>query len=203
MKICHIGILSICLILPLFIQTLLAEETEKTNIPFQITAFYDDYNFISSFSTAVERKRLIGCLGESKIPKDLKCQRLEDVLRRMKKLRQTMLVNDSEMVRWKGTTGSFFGFHFRPVLFIVGDVQLFEEKALVEVRSFELEPDWILRFIEEYDSHALDNDKMNALEERAKMADTAAPCLEIHRWNCQNGKWLKSASDSFFLDGKH
>jgi hypothetical protein len=191
------------LFLAAFLGITWSETSKNISIPSQISAFYEDYNFISSFSTKAERKRLIGCMGEAKIPKDLKCQRLENVLRRMKKLRQMMLVNDSEMVMWRGTAGSFFGFHFRPVLFVIGDVQLFEERALVEVRSYELEQDMILRFVAEYDKYAKDEDRSSSFEERIKKMPMAAPGLEIHRWCCQNGKWMKSASDLFFLDQKN
>lgn len=191
------------LFLAAFLGITWSETSENISIPSQISAFYEDYNFISSFSTKAERKRLMGCMGEAKIPKDLKCQRLENVLRRMKKLRQRVSVNDSEMVIWRGTVGSFFGFHFRPVLFVVGDVQLFEERALVEVRSYELEKDMILRFIAKYDNFARDKDRSYSLEERIKKIHMAAPGLEIHRWCCQNGKWMKSASDLFFLDQKN
>ena len=113
MKASYIGILTVCLFLPLFLGPSGAEGPKNINIPSQISAFYEDYNFISSYSTMAERRRLIGCLGETQTPKDLKCKRLENVLTRMKKLRQMMLVHDSEMVIWKNTTGSFFGFHFR------------------------------------------------------------------------------------------
>jgi len=203
MNACHIGILTICLILPVFQDTTREEVPENISIPSQISAFYEAYNFVSSYSTTTERRRLIGCLGEAEIPKDLKCKRLENVLTRMKKLRLMMFINDSEMVRWQGVSGSFFGFHFRPVLFIVGDIQLIEEKALVEVRSYELEPDMILRFIAEYDTYAKGSDESSSLEERLKKAIGMAPGLEIHRWRCQSGKWLKSASDLFFLDAKN
>jgi len=203
MKASHKGFLTISLILPVFMGTMRAEVSKNVSIPSQISAFYEDYNFISSYSTSTERRQLIECLGEVKMSKDLKCKRLENVLARMEKLKQMMLINDPEMVIWKGTTGSFFGFHFRPVLFIVGDVQLFEEKAMVEIRSYELEPDMILRFIAEYDSYTKDNDKGSTLEERVKVVSGRAPGLEIHRWCCQNGKWMKSASDLFFLDEKN
>ncbi|MFC2164352.1 hypothetical protein ACFLT2_05080 [Acidobacteriota bacterium] len=203
MKTCRIGILTICLILPVFLGSTRTEAPKNVNIPSQISVFYEDYNFISSFSTSTERRRLIGCMGEAEIPKDLKCQRLENVLTRLKKLRQMMLVNDSEMVIWQEGTGSFFGFHFRPVLFIVGDIQLFEEKALVEVRSYELEPDMILHFIAEYDTYSKDSDEDSSPEGRIKMVKARAPNLEIHRWCFQNEKWMKSAADLFFLDEKN
>jgi hypothetical protein len=203
MKASYIGILTVCFFLPHFLGPSVVEAPENINIPSQISAFYEDYNFISSYSTTTERRRLIGCLEDTKIPKDLKCKRLENVLTRMKKLRQKMLVNDSEMVIWKSSTGSFFGFHFRPVLFIVGDVQFFEEKALVEVRSYDLEPSMILRFISEYDIRKRGSDRNSSFEERVKVANGLAPNFEIHRWCCQNGNWMKSASDLFFLDEKN
>lgn len=180
-----------------------SETTKNISIPSEISGFYEDYNFISSYSTSAERKRLIGCLGEAKIPEDLACQRLESVLKRMKKLRQMMSVNDSEMVNWNGSTGSFFGFHFRPVLFVIGEVQLSEEKALIEVRSYQLEPDMVLRFIEEYGSHSNANHENIPFEQQIKSTGMATPNLEIHRWCCHNGKWLKSASDLFFLDDQY
>ena len=203
MNACHIGILTIFLILPVFLDTTRAEVPQNINIPSQISDFYEAYNFISSYSTTTERKRLIGSLEEAEIPKDLKCKRLENVLARMKKLRQMIFINDSEMVRWQGLSGSFFGFHFRPVLFVVGDIQLIEEKALVGVRSYALEPDMILRYIAEYDANAKESDESSSLEERLKKAMGMAPSLEIHRWFCQSGKWMKSASDLFFLDEKN
>jgi len=202
MNTCRFGILAIILMLPAFLGTTGTEAPQNNIIPSQISAFYEDYNFISSYSTETERERLIRSLGEAKIPKDLECQRLKHVLARMNKLRKMMLVDDSEMVLRRGLTGSFFGFHFRPVLFVIGDVQLFEEKALIEIRSYELEPDIVLRYIAEYDSATKDDDENSSLGERVKVANGAPPGLEIHRWCCLNGKWMKNASDLFFLDEK-
>lgn len=203
MNACHIRILTLFLILPVFLATTRAEGPENINIPSQISAFYESYNFISSYSTTTERRRLIGYLGEAETPKDLKCKRLENVLTRMKKLRQMIFINDSEMVIWSDIAGSFFGFHFRPVLFVVSDVRLSEGTAQVEVRAYELEPDMILRFIGDYDTYTKGGEKSPSLEELPKNAMGMAPGLEIHRWCCQSGKWMKRASDHFFLDEKN
>jgi hypothetical protein len=200
MRACQIGFLAIGLILPAFWGKARIEVPTNSSIPHQISAFYEDYNFISAYSTTSERKQLVGCMEKAKIPHDLKSQRLKHVLSRMKKLRQKLYINDSEMVLRDGTIGDFFGFHFRPVLFEIGGVQLFQKKALIEVRSYALEPDMILRFIDEYDHYAKANDKSSSLEERIKMANNSAPGLEMHRWSRQNGKWMKSVCDFFFLD---
>ncbi len=47
------------------------------------------------------------------------------------------------------------------------------------------------------------NDNSSSLEDRVKIANGLAPGLEIHRWRCQNGNWMKSASDLFFLEEKN
>jgi hypothetical protein len=203
MNACRFRVLMTGLILSVFLGLSWSETPKNIIIPSEISAFYEDYNFISTYSTKAERERLIGCLGGEKIPEELNCQRLENVLKRMKKLRQVISAHDSEMVIWNGSTASFFGFHFRPVLFVVGEVQLVEEKALIEVRAYALEPDMVLRFIEGYENHLNDRDKNRTFEERIKAANMAAPSLEIHRWWCHNGKWMKSAADLFFLDEKY
>jgi len=196
----HIGFLAMCLVLQAAQGTTRIEIPKDISIPDQISAFYKDYNFISSYSTTAERNRLVVCLNDPEIPKDLDCQRLKHVLTRMQNVRLMILANDSEMVLWKERMGSFFCFHFRPVLFVVSDVRLSNEKALVEVRSYALEPDMILRFIAEYDNHASGDDKNSSFEKLVAMTNLRMPGLEIHRWCRHNGKWMKRASDQHFLD---
>jgi hypothetical protein len=176
--------------------------SENGILPPQISDFYDSYNFISSFSTGAEREKLIEKYGKNGIPEEMETERLGKVFNRMIRLKDQFFDMDSEMVLWVGPTPKFWKFHFRPVLFDVLGVQVSGETAVVDVVSYEVEPDKILRFISAYEQSNGDTQKIPSPKERILQAKCRTPEKVIHRWVHQNGKWKKSVADLYPLKEK-
>jgi hypothetical protein len=199
-----LGILSILLLL-LPIQGNNDKVKHKSPIlPPQISEFYDSYNFISSFSTGTERKVLIEKYSKYGIPEDMETERLGKVFNQMKKLKERLFVMDSEMVLWVGPTYKFWRFHFRPVLLDVLSIHVAGDTAVVEVASYNTEPETILRFISSYEESNGDIQEVPSLEERILHAKCSDPEKVFHRWAFGNGGWKKSVADLYQLeDRKH
>lgn len=197
-----LGILSILLFLPLIHPNSGKAKSESSILPPQISEFYDRYNFISSFSTGAERKMLIEKYSQYGIPEDMKTERLGKVFFQMKKLKDQFFVMDSEMVLWVGPTPKFWKFHFRPVLFDVLGFHVSGDTAVVDVASYNVEPETLLRFISAYEKSNGDAQKVPSPEERILQAKCSDPEKLFHRWILQNGKWKKRVADLYLLKDK-
>lgn len=171
-------------------------------VPGQISEFYEGHNFISSFSTKAERDMLIEKYGQTGIREDQETERLRNVFARMARLKDQLIVEDSEIVHWVGPTPKFWQFHFRPVLFDVRDIHMSGDHAVIEVVSYEVEPDMVLRFISSYDRSGGDTQKIPSLDERILKAKPHSPGKEFHRWILQNAQWRKSVDDLFQIKEK-
>jgi hypothetical protein len=197
-----LGILSILLLLPLVHANSARVYSESPIFPTQISEFYDRYNFISSFSTGAERKMLIEKYSKNGAPEEMKTERLGKVFNQMSRLKDQIFVMDSEMVLWVGPTPKFWRFHFRPVLFDVIGIQVSGDTAIVDVMSYEVEPDMVLRFISSYEQSDGDTHKIPSSEERILRANCQTPGKVVHRWVLQNGKWKKCMADLYKLNEK-
>lgn len=197
-----LGILSILLLFPPIHANSGRACSESTILPPQISEFYDRYNFISSFSTGAEREILIERYSKNGIPEDMETERLGKVFNQMRRLKDQFFVMDSEMVLWVGPTPKFWRFHFRPVLFGVLGIQVSGDTAVVDVVSYEVEPDMILRFISSYEQNNGDTQKILSPEERIIQANCRTPGKVFHRWILQNGKWKKCVADLYQLKEK-
>ena len=197
-----LGVLSILLLLPPIRANSGEVKPESPVLPPQISEFYDNYNFVSSFSTQAERKMLIEKYSKQGIPEHMKTERLGKVFNTMKKLKDRFFVTDSEMVLWVGPTHKFWKFHFRPVLFDVLDIHVSGDRAVVDVVSYRIEPEKILRFIRAYEESKGETQKVPTPEERIRHAECLDPEKVFHRWVFQNGNWKKRVADLYLLKDK-
>ncbi|MGB6339653.1 MAG: hypothetical protein WBF32_07745 [Candidatus Aminicenantaceae bacterium] len=197
-----LGILSILLFRPSIHANRVSVCSGSPILPPQISEFYNGYNFISSFSTGAEREMLIERYSKNGIPEDMETERLGKVFNRMMRLKDQFFVMDSEMVLWVGPTPKFWKFHFRPVIFDVLGIQISGDTAVVDVVSYEVEPDMILRFISSYEQSNGDTQKIPSPEERILQANCRTPGKIFHRWVLQNGKWKKRVADLYQLKEK-
>ena len=197
-----LGMISILLLLSSIQANRESAGYESSSMPPQISEFYDSYNFISSFSTRAERKILIEKYSQYGIPEDMKTERLGKVFVQMKKLKDQFFVMDSEMVLWVGPTPKFWKFHFRPVLFDVLGFHVSGNTAAVDVVSYNVEPETILRFILAFEESNGDAQKIPSPEERILRAKCSDPQKVIHKWVLQNGMWKKSVDDLYLLKDK-
>ncbi|MBN1224168.1 MAG: hypothetical protein JXB23_13050 [Candidatus Aminicenantes bacterium] len=203
MRVLRFGLFAFSLSMTAIMGLSLVDGSKQTVAPVEIAAFYEDYNFISSFSTARERSTLLDDWENAPVPEDSKKPRLEKVLSKMKKLKDKIWVADPGMLIGASKCTRYFGFHFRPVLFRIENTHVDGDVVTVEVHSYELGPEMILRFISDYDRNMGDEEKFPSFKERLQGAQAKPLGVEVHRWCCRSGKWMKSAADLFFLEERH
>jgi hypothetical protein len=197
-----LGILSLLLLHPLSQKIDGRACSESPILPPQISEFYDSYNYISSFSTGAEREKLIEKYSKNGMPEEMRTERLGKVFNHMKRLKDQFFDRDPGMVLWVGPTAKFWKFHFRPVLFDVLGIQISSDTAVVDVLSYEVELDKILRFISAYEKSNGDSQKIPSPKERVLQAKCRTPQKVFHRWVLQNGKWKKRVDDLYQLKDK-
>jgi hypothetical protein len=196
------GVLSLLLLYPQSHAICGRVCSESPILPPQISEFYDSYNFISSYSTGAEREMLIEKYSKNGMPEEMGTERLGKVFNQMIRLKEQFFVMDSDMVLWVGPTPKFWKFHFRPVLFDVLGIQISGDTAVVDVLSYDVEPDNILRFISAYEQSKGDSQKIPSPKERVLQAKCRTPQKVFHRWVLQNGKWKKRVDDLYQLKEK-
>ncbi|MDH5744330.1 MAG: hypothetical protein OEZ52_12340, partial [Candidatus Aminicenantes bacterium] len=77
------------------------------SIPQQIAEFYEDYNFVASFSSPLEREKLIENFHREVLPEDIRSDRFNRVFRVMKTLYSRMVRFDPKMVIYVGPRKSY------------------------------------------------------------------------------------------------
>jgi hypothetical protein len=176
------------------------EVSKSPEVPFEISEFYSDYNFICSFSTRPERDRLASYFNQEKPPIHLKSPRLIKILKLMKKLSsQVKKANPQMRVRPHRARSS--SNIFQSELIEVKNVRLFGKKASVEVVAYVLGPNLV--FIEQYEKNEGDENKIpSEMELIDSLKKTAAPRKEFHQWIHQGHRWVKLDVNLVFLKGK-
>ena len=168
-----------------------------TSLPPQIAEFYEDYNFVASFSTPAEREKIIDNFEREFLPEDIRSERFNQVFRMMKKLYSRMLRFDPEMVIYRGPRKAYIKYFFNSELLEARKVERSDKKAVVEVLSYSTEPEFVNRFIDEFNENAGEEDKIPSNEERVKTVKSKViPRVEFHIWYLQDGKGY----DPFFLN---
>jgi hypothetical protein len=169
----------------------------------QVDQFYEDLNFIGSLTTKDERTRLAGYLTRPHTEPVLKNDRQRQVFRRMQRVRDCVLVVDPEMVKnpvkeaWTPLRNLF-----RTDLVVIKKLRRTTEGAAVDVVSYDLSPEPVLRFIREFEE-APENWAFPSAEELlARLGRGMVRSQEVHLWKKRGGRWMKLDSHFTFLDLK-
>jgi hypothetical protein len=173
------------------------DQSQPGPVPKQISQFYEDYTFVSSFSTPQERATLAGYLttpGQTYKSKD---GRLEKVLQLMKKLKAQvnnidpkMVINPYhrlERVDYEGVVE-------------VNHVGVCGDRATVDVTILGLKPETNLWLIAQYEKSSGDSTTIPSPEkglERAKGSTFRR--AETHTWVKINGEWKKNEVNIILL----
>jgi hypothetical protein len=173
-----------------------AEEAKPSPLPDQISRYYDDYSFVSSFSTKPERSRLVACLKGQELPSQPEYSRLKKILDKMKNLQVLVQSTDPKMVVPP-----------RPVIYIdysgiveVKSVSFSGDKATVRVVIYGLEPEANSWLIAQYDQSGGDDQKLPPPEKRLDLAKTSTfQRTEIHVWSKFESGWKKSEANLILL----
>jgi hypothetical protein len=169
-------------------------------IPQQIAEFYEDYNFVASFSSPSEREKLIENFHREVLPEDIRSNRFNRVFRVMKTLYSRMVRFDPEMVIYVGPRKPYIKYFFNSELMELKKIEKSDKKAVVEVLSYSLEPEVINKFIIQFDENAGEEDKIPSEEERVQTAKSRViPRVEFHIWYFQDGKWMKGEHKNIYI----
>lgn len=173
---------------------------DPLSIPQQIAEFYEDYNFVASFSSPSEREKLIENFHREVLPEDIRSDRFNRVFRVMKALFSRMVRFDPEMVIYVGPRKPYIKYFFNSELMELRKIEKSDKKAVVEVLSYSLEPGVINKFIIQFDENAGEEDKIPSDKERVQTAKSRViPKIEFHIWYFQDGKWMKGEHKNIYI----
>lgn len=178
-----------------------AEELIGENkIPAQISQYYRDYNFVSSFSSPGERSRLASyiSISQKQLPTHLKHKRLRRICKLMRKLNLQVMQTDLGMLLGQPNL-----YKIRTELMKVCGAQRHGNGITVEVLVYNLDSGVNLQLISLYDKYRGDEKSIPSEEQCIEMAKSpTAPRREIHRWTLVDRNWLKAEANIILLEDK-
>jgi hypothetical protein len=170
------------------------------SLPAEVSEFYSDYNFVCSFSTQAERKKLVSYFNQEDLPDVLSSGRLDEIFHLMKKLYKQIDFIDPRMVIRVTPKASRWANVFRSEMYIIEHASFGKEKGMVEVNAFELEPEMISKFISQYEKGSRDEAVKLGPGGRLELIKTRiVRKREIHKWRFRNNRWLKDEAMLLFL----
>jgi hypothetical protein len=171
-----------------------------SSIPPEISEFYEDYNFVASFSTPGERDTMIDYFSEDVLPKDIRNDRRNRVFRLMKKLYSRVTSIDPKMVQRLGPKMPNIKYFFHSELLDVKNIDTSGKKAVVEIWAYTVEPEFVNRYILEYETNQNDEDGVPSNQERIEsIKSRIRPRTEFHIWLYQNGQWMKAEHKNIYI----
>jgi hypothetical protein len=171
-----------------------------SSIPMEISEFYEDYNFVVSFSTPSERDTLIDCFSQDILPNDIQTDRMNRVFRLMKKLYSRIARIDPKMVQHMGPRKPYIRYFFHSELLDIRKIDRTNEKAVVEILAYSVEPEFVSRYIQQYEANQDEENKVFSEEERIESVKSRViPKTEFHIWLYQNGRWMKAEHKNIYI----
>jgi hypothetical protein len=169
-------------------------------VPSQIAEFYEDYNFVASFSTPSEREKLIDFFPRENLPANLASSRMKRIFRVMKGLYSRMVRTDPKMVIPVGPRTQYIKYLFLPQLLDIRKINLSDKKAVVEVCAYSVEPAFVNRFISDYEECGGEEGKIPPDKERIDaVKKTVVAQTEFHVWFLQNRKWMRTEYKNIYI----
>jgi hypothetical protein len=170
------------------------------SLPLEISEFYEDYNFIASFSTPSERDVLIDCFSKEVLPEDIRTDRMNRVFRLMKKLYSQIMRIDPKMVQRVGPRKPYIKYFFKAELLDIKKIDRSGKKAVVEILAYAVEPEFVNRYIRQLEADHDDEEKVPSDEERIEsVKNRVLPKTEFHIWMHQNGRWMKAEHKNVYI----
>jgi hypothetical protein len=171
-----------------------------SSIPAEISEFYEDYNFVASFSTPSERDTLIECFAQDVLPGDIRTDRMSRVFRMMKKLYSRIARIDPKMVQFVGPRRPYIKYFFHSELLDVQKIDRSDKKAVVEIQVYSVGPEFVNRYIQQYETNQDEAAKVPPDAERIESAKSRTiPKTEFHIWHYQNGQWMKAEHKNIYI----
>ena len=171
-----------------------------TSVPLEIAEFYEDYNFVASFSTPAERDTLIDCFSQEILPEDIRTDRMNRVFRLMKKLYSRIARIDPKMVQYQGSRKAYIKYFFHSEFLDIKKIDKSSKKAAVEILAYAVEPEFVSRYIQHYETNQGKEENLPSDEERIKSVQNhIMPKTEFHIWLYQNGHWVKAENKNVYI----
>jgi hypothetical protein len=184
-----------CLVVGLVLMNL-----GSSSLPSEISEFYEDYNFVASFSTPAERDTLIDYFSDDVLPEDIRTDRMNRVFQLMKKLYSRIARIDPKMVHRVEPKMPYIKYFFHPELLDIKSVDLSKQKAVVEIMAYSVEPEFVNRYIQQYDTNQDNEDGIASNQERIEsIKSRIMPRTELHIWLYQNGRWMKAEHKNIYI----
>lgn len=166
----------------------------------QISEFYEDYNFVATFSTPAERDVLIDHFAREALPEEIRNDRVNKVFRLMKKLYSRITRIDPGMVEHMGPPNSAIKYFFNTELLDVVKIDRSGEKAVVEVSAYRIGPEFVNRYIQQYETDGNGEKKIPSDEERIEsVKGRSVPVKEFHIWLFRGGQWMKAEHKNIYI----
>ena len=170
------------------------------SVPLEITEFYEDYNFVATFSTPCERDTLIDCFSQKVLPEEIRTDRMNRVFRLMKKLFSQIARIDPKMVQHVGPRTPYIKYFFHTELLDIRKIDKSNKKAVVEILAYMVEPEFVSRYIQQYETNQDKEKKVPSDEDRIESIQSRiAPKTEFHIWLYQNGRWMKAEHKNVYI----
>jgi hypothetical protein len=171
-----------------------------SSIPAPIAEFYEDYNFVTSFSTPAERDILIDHFSQESLPENIRTNRMNRIFRLMKRLYSCMTRIDPKMVQFVGPRKPYIKYYFSAELLDIEKVDRAEKKAVLEISVYSLEPEFVSRYIQRYEADQDGEEKIPSDKERIEsIKSRIVPRKEFHIWLYQNGQWNKAEHKNIYI----
>lgn len=170
------------------------------SIPPEISEFYEDYNFVASFSTPAERDTLIDCFSREILPDDIRSDRMNRVFRLMKKLYSRIARIDPKMVQHVGPKMKYVKYFFHSEFLDVKNIDRSGKKAVVETLAYSVEPEFVNRYIQQYEANQDNEDGIPSNQDRIEsVRNRVMPKTEFHIWLYQDGQWMKAEHKNIYI----
>ncbi len=154
---------------------------DLSSLPMEISEFYEDYNFVASFSTPLERETLIDSFSRKVLPEDIRTDRMNRVFRLMKKLYARIARIDPKMVQHVGPRKPYIKYFFHSELLDIKKIDRSRKKAVLEILTYTVEPEFVSRYIQQYEENQDEEKKAPSDEERIKSVKSRiTPKTEFH-----------------------
>lgn len=171
-----------------------------SSVPLEISEFYEDYNFVASFSTPSERDTLVDCFSQEVLPEDIRTDRMNRVFQLMKKLYSRIAKIDPQMVQHVGPRTRYIKYFFHSELLEIKKIERSDKKTVVEILAYAVEPEFVNRYIQQYETIQDDSDKAPSNQERIEsVKNRIIPKAEFHIWLYQNGCWRKAEHKNIYI----
>ena len=111
-----------------------------------------------------------------------------------------MTRTDPDMVLHLGPRQSYIKYFFRSELLDLKKINWSGNKAVVEISAYAVEPEFVERFIQQYEKDQDDEETPPPTEERIRsIKGRIIPQTEFHVWLYQNGKWMKAEYKNVYI----